>query len=241
MSDKSLRTLALCVILCIAGIFFTQGPMTPQWPFGSEVAAPAPAVPESIYLTPATLFVHITCMDADGKTICMGSGVLDGNRVITAKHVLQNAVCATLLIDGFPIQSDRFYLDEKYDLGLVYLPPGWGQPDPMLLAPTSHLAYGSMLVAATGPGGVERVFVSQGIYGGHAEIANQIRWSGEMLLCDAHIARGSSGGGIFHDNQLVGIAVAQLDTVTLAEPIEHLQEALARAEEADAQAQSQTK
>lgn len=221
------RTAFLVVILAFATMFLSVG-------FLAHPAEPTPVlvVQDDPYLKPATLFVHITSANADGKTVCMGSGVLDGNRVITAKHVLQNATCATLLIDGFPVESDRFYIDEKYDLGLIYLPPSWGQPDPMLLAPTSHLAFGSLLVVAGGPGGVKGVVVTQGIYGGHAEIADQFMWTGEMLLCDVHIARGNSGGGIFHDGQVVGIVVAQLDMIALAEPVEHLQEALARAEAA---------
>jgi hypothetical protein len=222
MSDKNFRTTILGLILCVTCIFMAHMLLTP---------APVAVEQESIYLTPATLFVHITALDADGNATSMGSGVLDGNRVITAKHVLEGAACVRVLIDGWPEECTQMFLDPVYDLGVIRLP--WpGGVNTNLFYPTSRLPYGSILVTAGGTAGSESVVISQGIYGGHVEVPARFPWVGEMLFANIGGGPGNSCGGVYFNNQLVGILVGNCGAMTISEPVEHLQEALARAEAA---------
>lgn len=194
-----------------------------------------PEAPEvSPFYTAERLAVRVEAFDANDVLVSTGSGVFNGNYVITARHVLEDAAYVSLSSaygrKMAAITTGNMYLDTEYDLGVVRLPFVNGIPDDKLFFDTDFLMPGDRLIVAGYPLACYPLILTEGNFGGRAELPTT-PWSGRVVLAGLHIAPGNSGGGVYHDNRLVGIVVGNstLGAISVVVPVEHILEMLERA------------
>ena len=136
-----------------------------------------------------------------------GSGVfIYDNIVLTAAHVLENTdVCSIELIDGTILKSSDFYVDEKEDIGFVFVDANEIHIAKVSMSPV-FLGDTVYLVGAP----YNRFFkftLTKGIVSHLDRDISEWNWN-DLLQTDAEGGAGSSGGPLYNaDGYIIGIYV----------------------------------
>jgi len=164
-----------------------------------------------------------------------GSGVfIDDKVILTAAHVLEGETYTTIeLRDGTVLRSNDFYIDEKEDIGFIFVdanelgiakisvvPPSIGEPIYLVGAPSNRF------FAFT---------LTKGIVSHPDRDFPDMGWE-NLLQVDADGGPGSSGGPLYNsDGELIGIYVGHCRGggigISLCEDAKSILEAYERAKE----------
>ena len=165
-----------------------------------------------------------------------GSGVfIDDNVILTAAHVLEGEPYTTIeLRDGTVLRSNDFYIDEKEDIGFIFVdanelgvakisvpPPSIGEPIYLVGAPFNRFFAFTLTKGIVSH--LDRDFPDMG-------------WE-NLLQVDANGGPGSSGGPLYNsDGELIGIYVGHRGGggigISLCEDAQSILEAYERAKNA---------
>ena len=202
-----------------SGVQETQGSPTSGVP-NTQAAAPAavaavtpPAqsvAPLQIQKSAETLFADIApsvarvnVMDASGRTLGSGSGVvIDDGVLLTSCHVATVGAKLTAKLGEIVLPATIALADEVYDLCRLNV-PGLRAP-PVPIGSVETLRTGQRVYAIGAPQGLE-LTLSEGIVSALRKVDG-----GTVIQTTAPISPGSSGGGLFDaSGRLVGIMTFQ--------------------------------
>jgi serine protease Do len=175
---------------------------------GESPAAPAGATAmtaEEIFAAVAPSIGRIQIMDASGKMIGQGSGVVVGSGiVITNCHVVADAWQISVKVGGKVLGGKVVVADRELDLCSLNVA---GLSAPAVTVSGSDARVGERAYAIGAPEGLE-LTLSEGIV---SSLRPTTR--GSIIQTTAPISPGSSGGGLFNGTgQLIGIVTFQHKT-----------------------------
>ncbi len=165
-------------------------------------------------VSPSVMVVE--SLDAQGKVLALGSGVVIGpsdwfaahapavvNRVVTNRHVIEDGVSFRVEHDGKQWPAKLVRVDPDRDLAELSV-AGLAAPVVTVLD-SSKLAVGETVYAIGAPEGLE-LTISEGLISGLRDFDK-----GQVIQTSAAISPGSSGGGLFDaQGRLVGITTFYL-------------------------------
>lgn len=159
-----------------------------------------------------------------------GSGVfIEDNVIVTAAHVLEQSDLIVELIDGTVLEVDDFYIDEKEDVGFIFV-----EANEFHIAEMSVICgdIGDVVYNVGAPHYEEFKFtISKGILS-HLD-RDMYDWE-DLLQADVLSGPGSSGGPLYDSNSnVIGIVVAnpcsyRSGNITLCESAKSILEAYER-------------
>jgi curved DNA-binding protein CbpA len=174
----------------------------------SQAAAPAGAAAmtaEDIFAAVSPSIGRIQIMDASGKMIGQGSGVVVGTGiVITNCHVVEQAWQISVKVGGKVLAGKVVVADKELDLCSLSVA---GLAAPAVTVSGSDARVGERAYAIGAPEGLE-LTLSEGIV---SSLRPTTR--GAIIQTTAPISPGSSGGGLFNGSaQLIGVVTFQHKT-----------------------------
>jgi len=171
----------------------------------TQAAAPAHSASpaEDIFAKVSPSVVRVNAMDASGRMVAFGSGVvIDRDAVITNCHVLRQGVNINVKLEGAVRSADVQVSDEELDLCRLNV-SGLGAPA-VTIGTVKQLRTGQRVYAIGAPQGLD-LTISEGIVSSLREVPG-----GTVIQTTAPISAGSSGGGLFDlSGRLVGIMTFQ--------------------------------
>lgn len=148
------------------------------------------------------------------KSYSIGSGVIispDG-WILTAKHVLEDALSVRItLSDGrvFNLKPDDYVIDPNNDVGLVNLSVETNQY--VTFSDSNGLESGDIVYNIGNAGGIwDNSFFLGIVYKTHFKRLF-LGENSEFIVARMYIADGCSGGGVYHYQDLIGVAVMSSD------------------------------
>lgn len=155
--------------------------------------------PEQVFVHASPSIVVVDVIDAKGKLIGLGSGVVIGiGQVITNCHVAQKNQSIQVRQSGNTFKATLQFADRTRDLCQLSVPTL--QAPSVTLGTTKNLAIGQRVYAIGAPQGLE-LTLSEGL------ISSLRNYEGSQYIqTSAAISSGSSGGGLFDEKgRLIGI------------------------------------
>ncbi len=182
--------------------------------------------------------VVVKKLDAKGKTIGLGSGViLPSGDIVTNCHVVNGAAEIVVRSHGKDYPATMRHSDWERDVCSVSS-SGVNQNTPVTIGSTKELKIGKPVYAIGSPQGLE-LSLSDGIVSSLREVEG-----GNYIQTTAAISPGSSGGGLYDDNgALVGLTtfyLAEGQNLNFAVPVEWVTELPKRHNRKDISSQPST-
>ncbi len=185
--------------------------------------------PEQIFVQVSPSVVVVDILNAKGKSIGLGSGVVIGaGQVITNCHVAQKGKSLQVRQSGKTFKATLQFADPDRDLCQLSVPDL--QATPITLGTAKKLRVGQRVYAIGAPQGLE-LTLSEGL------ISSLRPYEGSQYIqTSAAISPGSSGGGLFDDQgRLIGITtfyLAEGQSLNFALPVDWIGELPQRAQAA---------
>jgi S1-C subfamily serine protease len=175
--------------------------VTPPTP--SAVSAPVQKSAETLFADVAPSVARVNVMDASGRLVGSGSGVvIDDGVLLTSCHVATVGAKLTAKLGETLLPATVALADEVYDLCRLSV-PGMRAP-PVPLGSVDTLRTGQRVYAIGAPQGLE-LTLSEGIVSALRKVDG-----GTVIQTTAPISPGSSGGGLFDaSGRLVGVMTFQ--------------------------------
>ncbi|HKU85587.1 MAG TPA: trypsin-like peptidase domain-containing protein, partial [Casimicrobiaceae bacterium] len=180
-------------------------------PVAAEVTPPAPSVAtapiqksaETLFADVASSVARVNVMDASGRLVGSGSGVvIDDGVLLTSCHVATVGAKLTAKLGESVLPATVALADEVYDLCRLNV-PGMRAP-PVPIGSVDTLRTGQRVYAIGAPQGLE-LTLSEGIVSALRKVDG-----GTVIQTTAPISPGSSGGGLFDaSGRLVGVMTFQ--------------------------------
>lgn len=197
-----------------------------------EIDFPSTKATENRKINPYEDMVNASVLiyDDSGR----GSGVfIDDNVILTAAHVLEHPSLEVKLTNGTVLKADDFYIDDKEDVGFIFVDANEISIAKISLLP---MQLGDTVFLVGTPFYETFMFsLTKGII---SHLDRDIpRWNWEDLLqVDANGGPGSSGGPLYNsDGNLVGMYVGHAGDggvgISLCEDAKSILEAYERAKE----------
>jgi len=176
-------------------------PVTP--PAAAVASAPIQKSAETLFADIAPSVARVNVMDASGRTLGSGSGVvIDDGVLLTSCHVATVGAKLTAKLGETVLPATIALADEVYDLCRLSV-PGMRAP-PVPLGSVETLRTGQRVYAIGAPQGLE-LTLSEGIVSALRKVDG-----GTVIQTTAPISPGSSGGGLFDaSGRLVGVMTFQ--------------------------------
>lgn len=189
--------------------------------------------PEQIFAQVSPSIVVVDIVDATGKSIGLGSGVVTGTgQVITNCHVAQKGDGLQVRQSGKTFKASLQFADSDRDLCQLSVPDL--QVHPITLGTAKKLKVGQRVYAIGAPQGLE-LTLSEGLVSSLREYEGS-----QYIQTSAAISPGSSGGGLFDDQgRLIGITtfyLAEGQNLNFALPVDWIGEVPKRGQAAAARA-----
>lgn len=183
--------------------------------------------PEQIFAQASPSVVVVDILDANGKAIGLGSGVVIGvGKVITNCHVAQKGKSLQVRHTGKVFKATLQYADPLRDLCQLTAPDL--QAPPVALGSAKKLRVGQRVYAIGTPKGLE-LTLSEGLIS-----SLRLLEGSQYIQTSAATSTGSSGGGLFDDQgRLIGITTFQLvegQNLNFALPVDWIDELPKRAQ-----------
>ena len=158
---------------------------------------------EDVFALASPSIARVLAMDAAGRPVSQGSGVVIAPGVIVTNcHVTQESHNVTVKVGREEYRATALASDEPRDLCQLTV-SGLNAP-PVALGGVGQLRTGQRVFAIGAPQGLE-LTISEGIVSSLRQLAD-----GTMIQTSAPISPGSSGGGLFDTSgRLVGIVTFQ--------------------------------
>ena len=191
----------------------TQPAVTAEPPpvVAAAVTPPAPSVAsvpvqksaETLFADVAPSVARVNVMDASGRMVGSGSGVvIDDGVLLTSCHVATVGAKLTAKLGESVLPATVALADEVYDLCRLNV-PGMRAP-PVPIGSVDTLRTGQRVYAIGAPQGLE-LTLSEGIVSALRKVEG-----GTVIQTTAPISPGSSGGGLFDaSGRLVGVMTFQ--------------------------------
>ena len=175
--------------------------VTPPTP--SVASAPIQKSAETLFADVAPSVARVNVMDASGRMVGSGSGVvIDDGVLLTSCHVATVGAKLTAKLGESVLHATVALADEVYDLCRLNV-PGMRAP-PVPLGSVDTLRTGQRVYAIGAPQGLE-LTLSEGIVSALRKVNGGI-----VIQTTAPISPGSSGGGLFDaSGRLVGVMTFQ--------------------------------
>lgn len=158
---------------------------------------------EDVFAAVSPSIARVLVMDAGGKPVSQGSGVVvSPGVVVTNCHVTRDSKDISVKVGREEYRAAPLSSDEEHDLCRLSIS---GLPAPAVtLGSASQLKTGQRVFAIGAPQGLE-LTISEGIVSSLRPVAD-----GTMIQTSAPISPGSSGGGLFDaSGRLVGVVTFQ--------------------------------
>lgn len=172
-------------------------------PTPSVASAPIQKSAETLFADVAPSVARVNVMDASGRMVGSGSGVvIDDGVLLTSCHVATVGAKLTAKLGESVLAATVALADEVYDLCRLNV-PGMRAP-PVPIGSVETLRTGQRVYAIGAPQGLE-LTLSEGIVSALRKVEG-----GTVIQTTAPISPGSSGGGLFDaSGRLVGIMTFQ--------------------------------
>lgn len=172
-------------------------------PTPSVASAPIQKSAETLFADVAPSVARVNVMDASGRMVGSGSGVvIDDGVLLTSCHVATVGAKLTAKLGESVLPATVALADEVYDLCRLNV-PGMRAP-PVPIGSVETLRTGQRVYAIGAPQGLE-LTLSEGIVSALRKVEG-----GTVIQTTAPISPGSSGGGLFDaSGRLVGVMTFQ--------------------------------